>query len=301
MRVRIARDELRRLRELTGAINQLEGRLRVVLSVRAKSGRAARNARARHQRCFLMQHNRSDEGRPLGVAKITINRPQRDALHWWALVELERDELHVREHWLRVRGAGELLDQIGWSCEDSRQGFPLIVDPAEFERALYYALDDLEQALRDEAYNLARYQAGEVSDDDGFEAAAWAQSICERVDEVLTRRRCPNMCSFRAALGTVIIAVVAFWSSIESSVADELRFVSMEQARATARYALKQLDNSSDRAIGHRSSFCERRSSYLVRCVGHILWSDGDDCVIRVNVTHPGARYRYDTAALRCR
>jgi hypothetical protein len=135
-----------------------------------------------------MQHNRSDEDRPLGVAKITINRPQRDALHWWAHVELMRDELQEREHWLRLRAAGELLEQIGWSYEDSRQTFTLMVDPAEFEGALYNALTDLEQVLRDGAYDLARYRAGEVTDDDGFEAAAWAQNLCELVDEDLERR-----------------------------------------------------------------------------------------------------------------
>jgi hypothetical protein len=135
-----------------------------------------------------MQPHRSDEGQPLRAAKITINRPQRDALHWWAHVELMRDELHEREHWLRVRAAGELLEQIGWSYEDSRQIFTLMVEPAEFEGALYDALNDLEQVLRDEACNLARYGAGEVTDDDGFEAAAWAQSLRELVDEDLERR-----------------------------------------------------------------------------------------------------------------
>ena len=132
--------------------------------------------------------NPSDGARPGGVAQITITRAQRDALHWWAHVELMRDELHDREDWLRVRAAGDLLERIGWSYEDASQTFTLTVDPAEFEGTLYNALNDLEQVLRDEAYNLARYGAGEVTDDDGFEAAAWAQNLRELVDEDLERR-----------------------------------------------------------------------------------------------------------------
>ena len=67
------------------------------------------------------------------------------------------------------------------------------------------------------------------------------------------------------------------------------------------RCVLKKFDDDTDRIYGHRLSFCERRGSYLVRCFGHEVWENGDDCLIRVNVNRPGGRYRNDTKALYCR
>ena len=86
-----------------------------------------------------------------------------------------------------------------------------------------------------------------------------------------------------------------------TATAAELQPVSMIKARTVARHVLQKFDDDSDRIYAHRFSYCERRSTYLVRCFGHELWENGDNCLIRVNVTRPGRRYRYDTRALYCR
>jgi hypothetical protein len=137
-----------------------------------------------------MQDNRCDDARPRGLTRITITRPERDALFWWCDTELTgEDTVREREGWMRVRTAGELLEQIGWQYDDPRETFTLTFDAAMLERTLYRALDDLTASLRDEVQALARYRAGEMTDEDlGFDAAAWAQAVCGIVEECFAHR-----------------------------------------------------------------------------------------------------------------
>ena len=130
--------------------------------------------------------------RPQAVAEITmtLDRAQRDALWWWCDSELIPDYRIERDEWLRIRTAAELCEQIGWNYDDPRSSFTLTFDAAELERILYRELEDIDAVLADQAHNLARYWAGELTDNDvwGFDAAAWAGSIREIVDLDLEHR-----------------------------------------------------------------------------------------------------------------
>jgi hypothetical protein len=79
---------------------------------------------------------------------------------------------------------------LGWDEDDPRQAFTLTVDPGEFERTVYDALDEVEATLRDDARYVRRYSGDEVDEVTGeplHDPEKWANAV-KLADADLERR-----------------------------------------------------------------------------------------------------------------